>query len=393
LAQWFNSDGGLYATYGWVVPPMLLSEVCFLMLRGISRSQHRSIAPVFAREFMLRILQTALIAAYIIWRMPFGLFIAFYAGTFVATTILLAVELQRAGALKLGLKDIRVPKRLRRSMVRYGVFTFGSGMAGIAVGSIDQVMLGALLHDGLANVAYYSIAVFLAGLINVPARALILPTMPLLAEAWRAKDHGMIARIYHRTASVQLVVAAFILLGLWACMDPLFTFLKPGYGLGKPVMIVLGFTQLVMLSQGVAGSVVSTSRNYRFDAVSSILFLVMNIGLDLLFIPWWGMIGAAWSSLVSAAAVVAWRVFFLRSRYRLWPYDGRTALTLLLFSCVGAALWWLPHLHAPVADIAVRGTLVAVLFWPLVHWLKIAPELGDQLLKLLRRLRELVPGA
>jgi O-antigen/teichoic acid export membrane protein len=393
FALWFNDKSGLYATYGLIVLPLVLAEVYLLVLRGFSRSVHRSIAPVFAREFLLRVLQTLLIAAHALWHLPFALFLQLYAGTFVLTTGVVLFDLWRAGELKLGLSKLRIGKRMRKSMVRYSLFTFGSGLASIAVGNIDQVMVGAMLHDGLSKVAYYAVAMFLASVIMVPARALLQPVIPLLAEAWRHRDHARIQMLYHRTASIQLVVAAFILLGLWTNADALFTFLKPEYAVGKPVLFILGVTNVLNLSTGLSGGIVSTSRSYWFDAVSSVFYLGLNIVLDYFFILSWGLAGVAWSSLVALLIVVGWRLVFLRRKFKLWPYDGMSFRALLVVLAIAAGLWFLPHAGPPLLDIAWRSALLTLVYWGAVHRLKIAPELGGQAFKLLRRFRQLIPGA
>ncbi|MEO8734492.1 MAG: polysaccharide biosynthesis C-terminal domain-containing protein, partial [Flavobacteriales bacterium] len=393
FALWFNDKSGLYGTYGLIVLPLVLAEVYLLVLRGFSRSVHRSIAPVFAREFLLRILQTLLIAAHALWHLPFALFLQLYAGTFVLTTGVVLFDLWRAGELKLGLSKMRISTRMKKSMVRYSLFTFGSGLASVAVGNIDQVMVGAMLHDGLSKVAYYAVAMFLASVIMIPARALLHPVVPLLAEAWRKRDHAKIQMLYHRTASIQLVVAAFILLGLWTNADALFTFLKPEYAVGKPVLFILGITNVLNLSTGLSGGIVSTSRSYWFDAVSGVLLLVLNVTLDYFFILWWGLIGVAWSSLVSLLLVVGWRLLFLRRKFKLWPYDRMSFRALIVVLAIAAGLWFLPHVGPPLLDIAWRSALLTIIYWGAIHLLKIAPELGDQVLKLLRRFRQIVPGA
>ncbi|MBS1568348.1 MAG: oligosaccharide flippase family protein, partial [Bacteroidetes bacterium] len=277
FAQWVNDSGGLYERFGLFVLPLVFAEVWFLVMRGFSRAVHRSIAPVFAREFLLRVLQTLLIAAYALWHMSFVLFLFLYVSTFAVTTAMLLFDLWRAGEFKLGLGGMRVGKRMQRSMARYSLFTFGSGLAGIAVGNIDQVMVGAMLHDGLSYVAYYAVAMFLASVIMVPARALVQPVAPLLADAWRRRDHAKIQMLYHRTSIIQLVVAAFILLLLWANIDALFSFLRPEYAVGKPVLLVLGVANVFNLSTGLSGGIVSTSRSYWFDAVSGAVLLVLNV--------------------------------------------------------------------------------------------------------------------
>ncbi|HRO40654.1 MAG TPA: oligosaccharide flippase family protein [Flavobacteriales bacterium] len=379
---WFNDGSGLYQRFGMLVLPLVMAEVWLLVLRGFSRSVHRSIAPVFAREFLLRVLQTALIAAYALLDMGFTLFLWLYVATFVLTTGVLLFDLWRAGEFRLGLGRMRVGKRMRRSMVRYSLFTFGSGLAAIAVGNIDQVMIGAMLTNGLSQVAYYAVAMFLASVIMLPARALMQPVIPLLAEAWKKRDHAKIQMLYHRTAIIQIVVAAFIFLCLWANVDALFSFLDPGYAVGKPVLLILGATNVLSLAGGLGAGVISTSRSYWFDAVSGAVLLVLTIVLDYVLILYWGMPGAAWSSLFSIVAVVGWRIVFLYRKFKLWPFDGQTLRAMGVILVVLAAFSWLPH-HGPVVvDMIWRTLLLAALYWPLVHLLGIAPELGAQVLKL-----------
>ncbi len=383
FALWFNDSSGLYQRYGMLVLPLVMSEVWLLVLRGFSRSVHRSIAPVFAREFLLRVLQTALIAAYALLDMSFTLFLWLYVATFVFTTGVLLFDLWRAGEFKLGLNRMRVGKRMRKSMVRYSAYTFASGIAAIAVGNIDQVMVGAMLHDGLSYVAFYAVAMFLAGVVTIPARALLQPTIPLLAEAWRKRDQNKINMLYNRTSSIQLVVSAFIFLCLWVNADPLFSFLKPEYAVGKPVMYVLGVAQVINMATGLGAGIISTSRSYWFDAVSGVVYLVLNIVLDYLFLLWWGIIGVAWSTFFSVVIVVGWRVIFLHRKFGFWPFDSKAIQAVAVVIVVAAIFMYLPHYGPPVLDITWRSLLLVLLYWPLVSGFGIAPELGMQARKLL----------
>ncbi len=383
---WFNDGSGLYRRYGMLVLPLVMAEVWLLVLRGFSRAVHRSIAPVFAREFLLRVLQTALIAAYALLDMGFTLFLWLYVATFALTTGVLLFDLWRAGEFKLGLGNMRVGWRMQRSMARYGLFTFGSGLAAIAVGNIDQVMIGAMLHNGLSYVAYYAVAMFLASVIMLPARALMQPVIPLLAEAWKLRDQATVQMLYQRTAIIQLVVAAFIFLCLWANVDALFSFLDPVYAVGKPVLLILGVTNVLSLSGGLGAGVISTSRSYWFDAASGSVLLVLTIVLDYVLILLWGLTGAAWSTFFSIVVVVGWRIVFLYRKFKLWPFDGQTLRASGLILVMFAAFAWLPHRGPVLVDIVWRTLLLGVVYWPLVHLLGIAPEVCAQALKLVRNL-------
>jgi O-antigen/teichoic acid export membrane protein len=392
FARWFNDTSGLYLKHGLIVLPLALAEVYFFVLRGISRSVRRSIAPVFARELLLRVFQMALIGSHILWDLSLSNFLLGYVATFALTTLILLYDLWRADELVLGLWSVRVPRRMARSMVRYSAFTFGSGLAAIAVGNIDQVMVGAMLKDGLDYVAFYAVATFMAGLIMVPARALIVPTVPLLADAWRKRDHALIESIYRRSASVQLVTAGYLLLCIWSCLDPLFSFLPEPYAIAKPALIVLGFTNMVSLSAGLSANIVSTSRSYWFDAVSGAVLLVLNISLDYVFILAFGFIGAAWSSFAAMVVVLFGRVLFLRKRFDLWPFDRNTLFALLVIAAVAVPVGFLPHAGPEVVDALWRCGLVTLLYWPAVHWLRIAPELSLQAKKIAAALFSVLLG-
>ncbi len=375
---WFNDPSGLYGQQGLVVLPLTLAEVYFILLRGFSRSVDRSIAPVFAREFLLRVLQTLLIGAYLLWAMPFAMFLWIYAGTFVVTTLLLFIDLWRADAIRLVPGRIRLPRRMARSMGRYALFTMGTGIAGIAAGNVDQLMLAAMLRDGLAYVAYYAVAMFMASIIMVPARAMVMPALPIMAEAWRNRDKERIRRLYHRSSRIQLLLGFFVWLCLAANVDALFTFLDPDYAFGKTVLLILGVTNVVALSSGLSGGIISTSRSYAFDAVTGLLFFVLNVVLDFVFIRWFGAIGAAWSSLGAMIIVVSWRIGFLGTRFGLWPFAKGDLLRILVPVCVSALVWFVPPLGKPWLDIIARCMIITALFWPVAYGLGAAPEIKEQ---------------
>lgn len=385
FALWFGAADGLYAEYGLTVLPLVMSEIYFFLFRSYSRSVHRSIVPTFSREFLLRILQMALILVQAEHSFGLRTFMLLYIGTFALSTSWLVFTLWRQGDLHLGLRQVRVPKRLGRSMSRYAMFTFGSGMAVIALGNIDQLMVGAMLKNGMDKVAYYAVAFYIASVIVIPARALVLPGMPILAEAWRKRDHAKIEMIYRRSAAIQLVSGIYLFLCLWSGVDALLSLMKPGYALARQPLLILAGVNVIILAGGLSGGIVATSRSYWFDAVSGTVLVILNVVLDFAFLKLFGMVGAAWSSLVSFTAVLAWRIAFLRRKHGLWPFDASTMRTALVGGVLVVLLWFLPLIGEIWTNAIVRIVLVTVLFWPAVYLLRLAPDLSEQAAALKQR--------
>ncbi len=385
FALWFGAADGLYAEHGITVLPLVLSEVWFFLFRSYSRSVHRSIAPTFSREFLLRLLQMGLILVQAKMHFDLRTFMLLYVGTFLLSTAWLVLDLWRSDNLHFGLSRLRVPKRLGRSMSRYALFTFGSSMAVIALGNIDQLMVGAMLKNGLDNVAYYAVAFYIASVILIPARALVLPSMPILADAWKRRDHAKISMIYRRSAAIQLVIGIYLFLCLWSGVDALFSLMKPGYAIARQALLILAAVNVINLAGGLSGGIVATSRSYWFDAVSGAVLVILNVVLDFAFIKLFGMVGAAWSSLVSFTLVLAWRMAFLRKKHGLWPFDASTMRTALVGAALVALLWFLPLIGALWTNAIVRIVLVTVLFWPAVYFLRLAPDLSEQAATLKQR--------
>ncbi|MBX2972227.1 MAG: hypothetical protein KF797_03925, partial [Flavobacteriales bacterium] len=303
LSDVFSDRNALYGRYGLFVLPLVLSEIFFVLLRGYSRSLLRSVQPVFIREFLLRLLQTLIILVQWAWPMPFGWFMVLYTGVFLFTTLALVYDLRRAGLFTIGWNERRLPRRLRNSMAVYGGYTLLTGLAGIALGNLDQLMIGALLGDGLKYVAYYAVGFYFGSVIAAPTRALQQVAMPLLADAWKRGDRGAIADLYRRSSLVQTMVAGFLLLLLWASVDDLFSLLSAEYAPASVVALVIGSAYFLNSMNGLNASLIGMSRAYRVEAWSNVALLLLSVLGNLLLIARYGPLGAAWTTLLALVLV------------------------------------------------------------------------------------------
>ncbi len=109
-----------------------------------------------------------------------------------------------------------------------------------------------------------------------------------------------------------------------------------------------------------------------FLAAYSWMAAAINVVLNLVLIPPFGMLGAAWAT---AAAYVSLTVAYGITSHRLWPfaYDRRPAVTILALTAaalLGSSL--LPHADAQdpalwIVAIAVKllycFALLAAMFW------------------------------
>ncbi|MEX1133124.1 MAG: polysaccharide biosynthesis C-terminal domain-containing protein [Flavobacteriales bacterium] len=387
LSEVFSDRNSLYAEYGLLVLPLVLGEIFFILLRSYSRSLGRTVQPTFIREFLLRSLQTLLILIQAWVQFPFHVFMALYTALFLVSTVLLILDLYRSGNLSLGWSERWLPKRLRRSMVTYSTFTFSATLAGILLGNIDQLMIGALLGDGLRQVAYYSVAFYFGSVIAAPGRALSQGALPLIAEAWKRNDRPYIAELYRRSSLILLLVSGFLFLVMWLSVDDLFMLLPAEYTKAAEVAVVIGAAYLMTSSIGLSVGIISMSKSYRLDAISSLTMLIVNLVADYFFILEFGIIGAAYATFLALFVVNAYRTWFLYKRYGLWPYELRTLGVLALMVAIGILVPWIPFTGHLLPDLVLRVVLVTVLFWPVAFLFGTMPELKGVIAQFTRRLK------
>ncbi|MEO8590488.1 MAG: polysaccharide biosynthesis C-terminal domain-containing protein [Flavobacteriales bacterium] len=379
LSDVFSDRSTLYADHGLLLLPLVLSEVFFILLRSYSRSLRRTVQPSFIREFLLRVLQTVLIGVQA-WRpMPFATFMVLYTAIFLICTLALAFDLKRAGHWVLGWSERWMPGRLRRSMLMYSTFTFSASMAGIVLGNMDQMMIGALLKDALPHVAHYAVAFYFGSVIAAPGRALNQAAIPLLADAWKRGDTVMIGALYKRSALVQLVVSGFLFLLMWMGLDDLFELLPAEYADASQVALIIGLAYLLNSAIGLSTGIISMSRSYRLDAWSSLSMLLINALANFFLIRSMGIVGAAWATLISLVSVNAYRTWFLYLRYRMWPFERRTLGVFALVALIGSVVPWVPLTGTPTLDLVLRSVLITVVFWPAAHVLGLMPELAGMM--------------
>ncbi|QQR87485.1 MAG: polysaccharide biosynthesis protein [Flavobacteriales bacterium] len=382
----FSDRNGLYKEQGLFAMPLLVAEVFFLAMRSYSRSLRRTVVPMFLREFLLRVLQTALICVHIVVGLPFTAFMLLFALTFLLCTGFLAFDLWRSGERLVPLRDIRLPSRLKRSMVVFSFWTVAASVASVVLGSLDQMMIGALLGaEALRYVGYYAVAFNFGAVVSAPMRALSQLAIPILADAWKKKDHDAIQVIYVRSAAAQFTVGGFLFLVIWVDLSGLFTLLRPEFMAGYGAALVISATSLMNMAVGLNAGIITMSRHYRVDSITSALLLVLNVVLNWFFIRRWGIEGAAWSSFVSLAVVLIIRVAYLKKKFDLWPFTWRTLLVPVLIVGVGTPLHMLPSTGSALIDMVLITTIATVVFWPLVHWARLAPDITDRGVRFARR--------
>ncbi|HYD90676.1 MAG TPA: polysaccharide biosynthesis C-terminal domain-containing protein, partial [Flavobacterium sp.] len=149
---------------------------------------------------------------------------------------------------------------------------------------------------------------------------------------------------------------------LYSCIflgiDDLFRLL-PTYEklkLTVPVIYILGFSVVLNMATGFNTEIITYSRYYRFNMISILSLIVVNIALNAYFLTYTdlGIIGIAIASFISMALFNVGKLLFIYKKFGLLPFDKGFALLALVFVISGIAIYLLPQTGNPLIDLVYK---------------------------------------
>jgi len=280
-------------------------------------------------------------AAALVWWTGAGLVAAAWtralASVVVTGAVLLAVR---------GRADWRPTLHGQGEVLRQSLVFFASGLFFIVYQQADRLMLLVMSGDAAAG-HYAASANLVAVFYMVPGifTTVLLPRMYRQAGD-RARERRMLEL---RLGSGLLLAIAIVPLLIGFRHELLGMLYGAGYGAGAPVLAWLGGTILLRFAAVAYGDLLTAAdRQGRRTAVQAGAAL-LNVGLNLLFIPRWQGAGAAAATLISESFLLAGYLLAVR---RLGLPTRPRLLVPGTLACAGVTLAWLWQPWLGVASLA-----------------------------------------
>jgi O-antigen/teichoic acid export membrane protein len=247
---------------------------------------------------------------------------------------------------------------------------------------IDGIILPAYL--GLGALGIYMRPLVLGQMIQVPYRAISLISIPIIREAMVDNDMAKV-RDLNRSIGLNLfLIGTFLFAGLAACADSLLALLPPQYAQAKYVLYIIGFGRLFDMAFGLNSEILNYSNHYRVMMYLSIVMMIMTIGLDMWFIPLWGMNGAAIAVTLSLIVFNVLKSVFIYRRFGFHCFSKHYITLMLVMAMVIGVLQLIPFItfiehhmfYNALLNLLFKGSLSVIAFLIPVYVLKVSPDLN-----------------
>lgn len=240
-----------------------------------------------------------------------GIFYGNFASNLVALPISLVVALRSA--------RLSLVPRLTRPMLRFGLLLVPVTLSGWAVNMSDRYVLR--LFSDLSEVAVYGVGYKFGMIVE------ILVVWPFQL-AWPAVSFSISHRPDHRDTYARALtyltaVLAFVFLAIsFATRIALSGILGEGYHDAYRVVPLVALAYALNGIQYCVSPGIHLAERTRYLTLITVAAAFLNLGLNFLLIPRWGMMGAAWATALSFLLVavltgaVAQRFYAVRYEYR-----------------------------------------------------------------------------
>lgn len=379
IAGLLSQENPIVYDYIWQIPIIGLSMGYFEIFYAWVKVHLQSVLGSFIKEVLLRILVSiSLLAVYFNWITPIQ-FVYMLMGIYLFIMLLMQWY---AFKVRFPSFTLKLPKNAK-AIVTYSLFIILTGGIANLFLEIDKFMLNWYIQ--IENIAYYSVAIFIATVIAVPSRAMHQITYPITAKLMSENKYEELNELYKKTSITLQIVGGFIFVGILTNINELYMLLPKEYSGGIFVVFTIGLSKYFDLSLGNNNAIIFNSNYYRAVLFLGVLLILVTIGLNMVFIPLYGLKGTAFATLLSVTLYIFSKLLFVVLKMRLFPFTIQSlqSLGILIFTFFAFYFW--DFGFNPLVNIFLKSILISFFYLGLTYYFSLSPDVNGIIHKWIKK--------
>jgi O-antigen/teichoic acid export membrane protein len=240
---------------------------------------------------------------------------------------------------------------------------------------IDKYMINQFLK--IENIAFYSMAVYLAMVISVPQRAMHQITYPITAKLISENKWQELNELYKKSSVTLQVIGGLIYIGILVNIKQLYEILPDeGYDQGLFVVFTIGLSKYFDVLLGNNNSIIFNSKYYKTVLLLGVLLVFVIVGLNLIFIPKYGINGAALATLFAIGMYSLAKLLFVVFKMKLFPFTKNTIVSFVITVVLFFAFYFWEFPFHPIINIGLKSILISILYLALHYYFKVSSDIN-----------------
>jgi len=325
--------------YGsWLIIPLTLIRIFNGLYRGFKQLQY----PVISNEIIKRIIFSIIIIIFAL--LNFKNTSVVIVSSLFAQVLVIFYLIGKVSTLKIDFRNILLipidnnlkEKKFKKEFLIYSSTLILISFMGVILTRIDKIMLGIYMTSEIVGI--YSIASTVAGLTTFLLASSNMIFSSVISELYSIKKIKMLGDLYSTITKWIIILTLPILISIIFFSDTILRFFGEIYIIGSTALIVLAFGQMIKISVGANGSILSMSGHEKLLLINNISLAIINIILNAILIPKIGILGAAISTGISIAIINIIKVFEVKFLLGIIPYNKEYFFILinLLVMCLSS---------------------------------------------------------
>ena len=391
ISRWFSEKSPLFVNYYYIVLPLAFCMLYQTVFETNANVRMYIVVPRAVRELLTRV---GLLVVYLLYAfdvLTMDGFVWSLVGVYAIAALCNATYMFSLGgiSLKPDFTFLRQNRPIVKKYLRYTAFLILSAVVSVLAPLLSSFFISAEM--GLSFTGIFAIATYMAMMVSIPYRSLTAIASPQLSMAIKNNDRAETGTLLAQVSGNLLLIGGMILAAIWINIDLIFALLPNGttYAVARRTILLLGIGQLCVATFQFMFTALSYSRFYPFTLLFSFVLTAMALMLNNLFIPRWGIDGAALATLVSQVTYYIVVVLTVRFTLRCHLLTRRHLLTVgllvLLFAANALCVHFLPIANVWVNSL-LRSLLLVIAAWG-AYLLQLSPELNEQIGNWLKKLK------
>ncbi len=379
-----NNKSDLLVQYSYLIYPLALFTILFNLHDHYNKVLFNASRGLFLKEFLLRIVIIIFILIFVFEYISFNRFLYFYVFSYTVPFLIISLLLLKDGQLSYIPRKGLIDKELVKPMMSVSFYGIVTSSSSILTVNIARVMVDSYL--GLDDAGIYATCFFFGTLVIMPSRAILKISAAFITDSFKNRNLSMIKDIYHKTSITQFLIGSLLFIGILVNERNIFEILGYAFIPGKWVIVIIGLSHVIDMLSGASARIIENSEFYRKQGLFMIILIVLIIITNIIFIPLFGIIGAALASLISKTFFHIIKFIFILRKFNMQPYNFKFILVIIISIIAYLSGNLLPIIDNYILDIGIRSVLTGAIFISLCYILNISVDISESIEKISKKL-------
>ena len=381
ISNWLSKTNNIIKNYSYLIFLIAVFMGYFELFYAWSKVQLQSVFGNFIKEVFARFSTSILLLlAYFktITNEQFIYAIVIVYGVRLFIMLFYALYLYKPKLIFKKLKNLK-------EIINYSFYIILAGSAGFILLEIDKFMIPQI-QEGISKVAYYSVGIYIASVVGIPARAMQQIATPITAKAINSNDLHEVEKLYKNSSINQLLAGGLLFLLINLNVVYLYEIInKPEYSNGVLIVLMISVAKLFELAMGTNIAILSNSKYYKIYFYLSLAMAISVIFMNNWLINIYGNNGAALATLIVVAVFFIVKIIYVKSKLRMQPFTLKTVLVLLLTAIIFGLFYFIELDFNPLLNILLRSVFITITYLFISYKLNISNEFKQLVLSLIKK--------